>query len=194
MAADRVDDVCAHRRRLGRRRTDQVAEKLAAAEAERHGRRVRFGIRLHLIVRETTAEAWADANRLISHLDDATIAAAQSALARHDSVGQQRMLKLHAGNRDALEISPNLWAGVGLVRERPSSATPDGRRPHGEYAELGIDTFICSGYPISKSLSVAELLFPTCLSITALNPLALSVRGEVIGNHLVPDFKVEAKS
>jgi alkanesulfonate monooxygenase len=185
---------------------DQVAEKLAAvrAEAERHGRRVRFGIRLHLIVRETTAEAWADANRLISHLDDATIAAAQSALARHDSVGQQRMLKLHAGNRDALEISPNLWAGVGLVRGGAGTALVGDPQTVAarmrEYAELGIDTFICSGYPhLEEAYRVAELLFPHLPLDHGSEPTPApanghSVRGEVIGNHLVPDFKVEAKS
>ena len=41
---------------------------------------------------------------------------AQEVFARMDSVGQQRMAALHGGRRDQLEISPNLWAGVGLVR------------------------------------------------------------------------------
>ena len=90
---------------------DQVRAKAAA-----QGRSVRFGIRLHIIVRETNAEARQAADRLISHLDDETIAKAQAALARTDSVGQQRMAALHNGRRDRLEISPNLWAGVGLVR------------------------------------------------------------------------------
>ena len=80
------------------------------------GRRLTYGIRLHVIVRETAAEAWAAADRLISHLDDATIASAQSVFARMDSVGQSRMAALHGGRRDKLEVSPNLWAGVGLVR------------------------------------------------------------------------------
>jgi alkanesulfonate monooxygenase len=183
----------------------QVAEKLDAvrAEAARNGRQVRFGIRLHLIVRETSAEAWADANRLISHLDDATIAAAQAGLARHDSVGQQRMLKLHAGKRESLEISPNLWAGVGLVRGGAGTAlvgdpeTVAARMQ--EYTDLGIETFICSGYPhLEEAYRVAELLFPHlpldhgCES-TAAPANGHAIRGEVIGNHLLPD-KVDAKS
>ena len=96
----------------------QVAEKIAAVrqEAARYGRTMRFGIRLHLIVRETVDEAWEAARRLIAHLDDATIAKAQETLSRHDSVGQQRMRSLHSGDRNSLEVSPNLWAGVGLVR------------------------------------------------------------------------------
>ena len=82
------------------------------AKAAAHGRKVRFGIRLHVIVRETNEEAQA-ADRLISHLDDETIAKAQAAFAKTDSVGQHRMASLHNGKRENLEISPNLWAGVG---------------------------------------------------------------------------------
>nr|VVH84036.1 Alkanesulfonate monooxygenase [Pseudomonas aeruginosa] len=95
-----------------------VAEKIAQVreKAARQGRQVRFGIRLHVIVRETSEEAWQAADRLIAHLDDDTIARAQASLARFDSVGQQRMAALHGGSRDNLEVSPNLWAGVGLVR------------------------------------------------------------------------------
>ena len=84
--------------------------------AEKLGRKVKFGVRLHVIARETNEEAWAAADRLISHLDDATIAKAQANIATMDSEGQKRMAALHGGNRAKLEISPNLWAGVGLVR------------------------------------------------------------------------------
>lgn len=79
-----------------------------------------------MIVRETAAEAWKAADDLIRYVDDDTIAAAQKVFARMDLVGQARMSRLHGGRRDKLEISPNLWAGVGLVRGgrgRPSSAT-----------------------------------------------------------------------
>ncbi|MFS2017224.1 FMNH2-dependent alkanesulfonate monooxygenase, partial [Massilia sp. CT11-108] len=95
-----------------------VAAKIAdiRARAAKHGRTVKFGIRLHVIVRETNEEAWAAADKLISHLDDATIAKAQAAFAKMDSVGQRRMAALHGGRRDKLEVAPNLWAGVGLVR------------------------------------------------------------------------------
>ena len=95
-----------------------VAAKLDQARqaAAARGRKLRFGIRLHVIVRETAEEAWAAADRLIAYIDDASIAKAQAVFARMDSVGQQRMSRLHGGTRDRLEISPNLWAGVGLVR------------------------------------------------------------------------------
>lgn len=89
---------------LVKEKIEQVRAKAAA-----HGRKIRFGIRLHVIVRETNDEAWQAAERLISHLDDETIAKAQAAFARTDSVGQQRMAALHNGKRDNLEISPSLW-------------------------------------------------------------------------------------
>ncbi|MDH8666157.1 LLM class flavin-dependent oxidoreductase, partial [Klebsiella pneumoniae] len=70
--------------------------------------------RLHVIVRETNEAAWRAADELIRYVTDDTIAAAQKIFSRMDSVGQQRMAQLHGGRRDKLEISPNLWAGVGL--------------------------------------------------------------------------------
>ncbi|KAB0679106.1 FMNH2-dependent alkanesulfonate monooxygenase [Aureimonas leprariae] len=146
----------------------QVAEKIerVRAKAREKGRRLRFGIRLHLIVRETATEAWAEANRLISHLTDASIAAAQQRLAAEsDSVGQQRMSALHNGRRDRLEVSPNLWAGVGLVRKGAGTALVGDPETVAErireYQALGIDTVIASGYPhLEEAYRVAELLFP----------------------------------
>ncbi len=145
-----------------------VAEKLAdvRARAEALGRTIRFGIRLHFIVRETEAEAWAAADRLISHLSDDTIAAAQARLARDsDSEGQRRMSALHGGDRTRLEIAPNLWAGVGLIRGGAGTAlvgTPEQVAARlQEYQAIGIDTVIGSGYPhLEEAYRVAELLFP----------------------------------
>ena len=138
--------------------------------AERLGRTVRFGIRLHVIVRPTDAEAWAEAERLIAHLDDAAVARAQANFARFDSEGQRRQSALIAGNghvrtRAALEVAPNLWAGVGLVRHGAGTALVGDARTVAErmqeYAALGIDTFILSGYPhLEEAYRVAELLFP----------------------------------
>lgn len=92
-----------------------VAEKLAVVRerAAARGRTLQYGIRLHVIVRETEEEAWAAADRLIAHLDDDTIAQAQKIFARMDSAGQARMSALHQGSRDNLRIAPNLWAASG---------------------------------------------------------------------------------
>ncbi|WP_313466527.1 FMNH2-dependent alkanesulfonate monooxygenase, partial [Pseudomonas nitroreducens] len=95
-----------------------VAQKIADVreKAAKQGRSVKFGIRLHVIVRETAEEAWQAADKLIANISDETIANAQKSFARFDSEGQRRMAALHGGRRDQLEIYPNLWAGVGLVR------------------------------------------------------------------------------
>ena len=144
-----------------------VASKLAEVQAlaAARGRKLRFGLRIHVIVRETEKEAWAAADDLIRYVTDESIAAAQKSFARFDSVGQKRMAQLHDGRRESLEISPNLWAGVGLVRGGAGTAlvgepeTVAARLR--EYASLGIDTFILSGYPhLEEAYRVAELLFP----------------------------------
>jgi alkanesulfonate monooxygenase len=144
-----------------------VAQKIAKvkATAGARGRKLSFGIRLHVIVRETNAEAWAAADDLIKHVTDETIASAQKIFARMDSVGQQRMSQLHGGRRDKLEISPNLWAGVGLVRGGAGTALVGDPQTVAarirEYQDAGIDTFIMSGYPhLEEAYRFAELVFP----------------------------------
>ncbi len=144
-----------------------VAAKIAdvRAKAAEHGRTVKFGIRLHVIVRRTNDDAWRAADELISHISDETIAKAQQSFARFDSVGQQRMAALHGGKRDGLEVAPNLWAGVGLVRGGAGTALVGDPETVAarikEYADLGIDSFIFSGYPhLEEAYRFAELVFP----------------------------------
>jgi alkanesulfonate monooxygenase len=146
---------------------EKVAAKLddMRRRAAELGRTLRFGIRLHIIVRETEREAWATAEKLIQYVDDETIAAAKKNFARIQSEGQRRMAELHGGDRSKLVVGPNLWAGVGLVRGGAGTALvgdPDQVAARmREYADLGIDTFILSGYPhLEESYRVAELLFP----------------------------------
>lgn len=146
----------------------QVAEKIASArqKAAAKGRNLRFGIRLHFIVRETEEAAWAEAERLISKVSDTQIAAAQARfVGQMDSVGQRRMAELHGGDRNRLLVAPNLWAGVGLVRNGAGTAlvgTPEQVAARlREYQDVGIDLVIGSGYPhLEESYRVAELLFP----------------------------------
>ena len=180
-------------------RPEDVAAKFAdlRARAAAKGRTVRFGVRLHVIVRETEQEAWAAADRLIRELDDDTVARAQAALARLDSEGQQRMSALHGGKRDKLEISPNLWAGVGLVRGGAGTALVGNPQQVAdrlkEYAALGADTFVLSGYPhLEEAYRFAELVFPLLpvavqekVGATLLSPF-----GEAIADGAVPRLKV----
>ncbi len=136
----------------------QVAQKIAWMRelADAAGRALRFGIRLHVITRDIAADAWAEANRMLAELSPEEIASSQSALAKSVSVGQERMRELHSGFRATgsaadLEIYPNLWAGVGLVRGGAGTALVGSHCEVAdlieEYAALGIEEFILSGYP-----------------------------------------------
>lgn len=172
-----------------------VAEKIAdmRARAAKHGRTLKFGIRLHVIVRETNEEAWKAADELIKYVDDDLIARAQASFNKMDSEGQRRMAALHGGKKDKLEVSPNLWAGVGLVRGGAGTAlvgdpeTVAARMQ--EYADLGIETFILSGYPhLEESYRFAELVFPLLGKGRARSGEAVLTGpfGEVISNDILP--------
>lgn len=137
--------------------------------ALKYGRTIRFGIRLHVIVRETEEKAWEAAEELISKLDDETIAQHHKVLSNRESVGQQRMTALtnsgKARSREELEISPNLWAGIGLAREGCATALVGSPQivveRIKEYADMGIDTFVFSAYPhLEEAYRFAELVFP----------------------------------
>jgi alkanesulfonate monooxygenase len=115
------------------------------------GRDLRFGLRIHVISRDTAEEAWAEADRLLAAVDPADVERVQASLARSESEGQRRMLKLHGGSSSRLLVAPNLWAGVGLVRGGAGTALVGSHAEVAErlieYAGLGIDHFILSGYP-----------------------------------------------
>jgi alkanesulfonate monooxygenase len=132
---------------------EQVAEKIQEVRdrAQALGRTIRFGIRLHVITRARSDDAWSAAARLLENIEPERIAIAQAGLATSESEGQRRMRSLHGGSAANLEIAPNLWAGIGLVRGGAGTALVGS---HAEVAErileyhaLGIDEFIMSGYP-----------------------------------------------
>jgi alkanesulfonate monooxygenase len=137
---------------------DLVADKLerVRARAAELGRTVRFGIRLHLVSRDRADDAWAAAEALLETIGDDDIAAVHARMAATESEGQRRMLALHGGRRDALEVAPNLWAGVGLARGGAGTALVGSHTEVAdrieEYAALGIDEFILSGYPHLEEL------------------------------------------
>jgi len=175
----------------------QVGDKIrrVAERAQRLGRELRFGIRLHVIVRETNALAWAAADALIQHVTDADIARAQATFAQMDSVGQRRMSELHRGRRDQLEVSPNLWAGVGLVRGGAGTSLVGDPETVAarirEYMALGIETFILSGYPhLEEAYRFADLVFPLLprAAVDRAAPAAPTATGGVLGEAIAADY------
>jgi len=177
------------------KKLQDVRERAAA-----RGRQLNYGIRLHVIVRETEDEAWRAATELLSELDEATVTAAQARFKTMDSVGQRRMAELHGGQFDknnvraGLEISPNLWAGVGLVRGGAGTALVGSPQQVAdrikEYSDIGLEYFILSGYPhLDEAHRFAELVFPLLpldVREKLKQPALTGPFGEVVANSYVP--------
>lgn len=144
-----------------------VAEKLdrVRVAAAANGRKPSFGIRLHVISRDTSEQAWAEAERLLRGIDPADVERVQESLRASESEGQRRMLDLHGGRADSLEIAPNLWAGVGLVRGGAGTALVGSHEEVAdriaEYADLGLSHFVFSGYPhLEEAFTFGEGVLP----------------------------------
>ena len=149
----------------------QAGEKIATvrALAERAGRRVDFGIRLHVIVRETREQAWQAAQSAYDHIDRSTIEAVSRITLGVGSVSQERMNALNrgpvSGSAHDFEFYPDLWSGIGLTRPGNAVAVvgdPEtvARRLQ-EYRSHGITTFILSGYPlIEEAYRFHDLVMP----------------------------------
>ena len=136
----------------------QVAEKIAWVReaADGFGRKPRFGMRIHVITRDRSEDAWAEAARMLSYASDEELASTQQTLAASESVGQQRQQALLASYRRSgdprdLEIHPGLWAGVGLLRGGAGTAMVGSHEEVAdlieEYGANGVEEFILSGYP-----------------------------------------------
>jgi alkanesulfonate monooxygenase len=144
-----------------------VAERITRMRslAAARGRALRFGLRVHAITRERAEDAWAIAERWLAGMDPAAIERAQARIRQSSSVGQARMRALHDGRTDALEVSPNLWAGIGLVRANAGTALVGSHREVAdrlaEYHALGCDEFILSGFPhLEEAYEVARGVTP----------------------------------
>jgi alkanesulfonate monooxygenase len=136
----------------------QVAEKISWVReaAAPLGRDLRFGMRIHVITRDSSQDAWAEAGRLLGYASDDELASTQATLAVSESVGQRRQQSLlekyrRSGDPRDLEIHPALWAGVGLLRGGAGTAMVGSHAEVAdlieEYAANGVQEFILSGYP-----------------------------------------------
>ncbi|MFT4049937.1 MAG: LLM class flavin-dependent oxidoreductase [Solirubrobacterales bacterium] len=145
-----------------RERVERMREKAAA-----EGRELRFGIRLHAISRDRAEDAWAETDRLLEALDPKVVQTFMDAQRFSQSEGQRRMTELHGGriDREGLIVSPNLWAGVGLVRAGAGTALVGSHEEVAErileYHEIGFDEFILSGHPhVEEAYWVGEGVAP----------------------------------
>jgi alkanesulfonate monooxygenase len=161
-----------------------IAERIARvrARAAALGRRIRFGLRVHVVTRARARDAWAITDRWLEQMEPAAIERAQARLRASSSVGQQRMLALHGGRRERLEVSANLWAGVGLVRGNAGTALVGSHEEVAErireYQALGVDELILSGYPhLEEAYAVAEGVVPL------LDRFAPTTRGDDMPMH-----------
>ncbi|RFC48589.1 MAG: alkanesulfonate monooxygenase [Verrucomicrobia bacterium] len=131
---------------------DRIAEtmRVMSEKAAGYGRKIDFGFRSHVIVRETEAEARAAADRLISKLDAAKGAEIKARSQDSQSSGVKRQDELRAQSKD-LYIEDRLWSGIGLARSGCASAIvgdPDQVLAKlNRYMEMGMRAFVLSGYP-----------------------------------------------
>ncbi len=121
------------------------------ARAESYGRRLRFGYRVHVIVRETEAKARDHARDIMSRLDAETGDAIRSRSLDSASHGVRRQAEMRDAAGDDGFVEDNLWTGIGRARSGCGAAIvgdPDQVLAKlNAYRDLGIEAFILSGYP-----------------------------------------------
>lgn len=134
-------------------RMEVVRETIADLRnrAQSRGRTLRFGYRVHVVVRETEAEARLAADRLLSKLDDAAGAAIRAKSLDSQSVGVRRQAELRDQAGSEGYVEDNLWTGIGRARSGCGAAIvgdPDQVLTKLQaYRAEGIEAFILSGYP-----------------------------------------------
>jgi alkanesulfonate monooxygenase len=121
------------------------------AKALRYNRTVQFGLRVHVIVRETEAEARKFASKLISNLDYNLGNEIRDRAQDSKSLGVSMQSELRSKSDKDFYVESNLWTGIGLARSGCGAAivgNPDQvYNKLKRYMNIGIRSFILSGYP-----------------------------------------------
>jgi len=149
---------------------DMLAERIAHLRglAAAQGRQLRFGLRLHVFAEASAEQAWNRVGQLVREIPESVIEQARKHMDSYESVGQSRQTALtrgrQAGARE-LEVSPNLWAGVGLVRGGAGTALvgsyDEVAERIEEYRQLGVDSFTLSGFPhLEEAIHLGRELLP----------------------------------
>ena len=140
-------------------------------KAAKYNRTVKFGLRVHVIVRETEKEARDYADSLISKLDIKMGTDIRNRAQDSTSLGVARQSQLREEADEKYYVEPNLWTGIGLARSGCGAAivgNPDqvvAKIEH--YIEMGINSFIFSGYPHQKECELfAKLVLPRLKTVS----------------------------
>lgn len=132
---------------------EQLAERMRAvhARAEAHGRTLDYGLRIHMIVRDTEAEAREYAEHLVSKLDDEYGQLIRNRAHDSISLGVSHQARARELADKFGYVEPNIWTGVGRARSGCGAAlvgsTDQVLTALEDYQKMGIRAFIFSGYP-----------------------------------------------
>jgi alkanesulfonate monooxygenase len=146
---------------------EQIAERMQAvnAVAERYGRTLDYGLRVHMIVRDTEAEAREYAEHLVSKLDDEYGRLIRERAHDSGSLGVSHQARARELADQFGYVEPHLWTGIGRARSGCGAALVGSAdqvlSEIEEYRQMGIRAFIFSGYPhIDECRHFGEKVLP----------------------------------
>ena len=149
---------------------EQFSKVRAAAEQAGRLDKVRFGVRVDIIARETEKEAWDEARRLFATATEhsKSLFAELGRDNKKESAGAQRQWALHQGRTDSFDdliVAPNLWAGMSVLRGGPSCGLVGSYQQIAdrlaEYVHAGASSFILASNPhLEEAYSVGEEILP----------------------------------
>jgi len=171
---------------------DQIEGRMKAvnAVAERYGRTLDYGLRVHMIVRETEAEAKDYAEHLVSKLDDEYGQLIRERALDSGSLGVSHQARARELADQYGYVEPHLWTGVGRARSGCGAALVGSAdqvlSKIEEYQKMGIRAFIFSGYPhLEEAEHFGRLVLPdlkTCSMPQAYGRVPSGVPATPLGN------------
>jgi alkanesulfonate monooxygenase len=146
---------------------EDLAERMKAVNlvAQKYNRVIDYGLRIHVIVRDTETEAREYAKDLVSRLDDEVGKTIRERALDATSLG----VNLQAENREKSDqdgyVEPHLWTGIGRARSGCGAALVGSvdqvLNEIEEYKKMGIRSFIFSGYPhLEECISFGKKVLP----------------------------------
>ncbi|MGB5821972.1 MAG: LLM class flavin-dependent oxidoreductase [Saonia sp.] len=136
-----------------------------SAKAATYGRKVDFGLRVHMVVRETEEEAREYADSIISKLEVEQGKEIRERALDAKSYGVSRQAQMREISEDDGYVEDHMWTGIGKGRSGCGAAlvgNPDQIVAKlNRYMDMGIRAFIFSGYPHKEECErFAKLVLP----------------------------------